>query len=97
MAVKSKPITTIFNLELHPEIKRKVRSEKPTPRVTKSDLEFHGDEVIVTTADTGQITVQVRIMTSTESCRQLKMQFDTQTQLERMFPTILRIMKPKRD
>jgi siroheme synthase (precorrin-2 oxidase/ferrochelatase) len=97
MAVKSKPSTTIFNLELHPEIKRKVRSEKPTPKVNKSDLEFHGDEVIVKTADTGQITVQVRTMTSAESCRQLKMQFDTQTQLERMFPTILRTMKPKRD
>jgi siroheme synthase (precorrin-2 oxidase/ferrochelatase) len=97
MAVKTKPRTTIFNLELHPEIKRKVKSDRPTPRVTKSDLEFHGDEVIVTTADTGQITVQVRIMTSIESCRQLKMQFDTQTQLERMFPTILRTMKPKRD
>ena len=96
MAVKTKARTAI-NFELHPEIKREARSEKPTPRVTKSDLEFHGDEVIVTTTDTGQITVQVRIMTSVETCRQLKMQFDTQTQLERMFPTIMRTMKPKRD
>jgi hypothetical protein len=72
-------------------------SVKTTPKVTEFDLEFHGDEVIVTTADNGQITVLVKAVTSYDTHRKLKLRFDTQTQLERLFPSILQGMKPKRD
>ena len=72
-------------------------ADRTTPKVTEFDLTFHGDEVIVTTADNGQITVQVRIITSADSHRKLKLRFETQSQLDRLFPSILQGMKPKRD
>ncbi len=59
------------------------------------DLTHHGDEVIVTTDGDGVITIRIKIQTGMSEHRSILMSFETQTQLERLLPPILKGLQTK--
>lgn len=56
---------------------------------TKFDPSHHGDEVIVT-AEKDKLQVDVKIQTARDEHRVYKFTFETQSQMERLFPTIMK-------
>lgn len=54
------------------------------------DLNHHGDEVIVSTDDKGMIHLDVKIQESRDEFRAIKLSFETQTQMERLFYGIMK-------
>ncbi|ACL81278.1 hypothetical protein [Silicibacter phage DSS3phi2] len=53
------------------------------------DLSHHGDEVICYTKD-DRIHVAVKIQTGLDEFRSTLLTFETQTQMERLFPAIMK-------
>jgi len=53
------------------------------------DLSHHGDEVIIHAVD-GKIKLAMKIQTGINECRSVLMTFDTQTQMERLLPSIMK-------
>ena len=53
------------------------------------DLSHHGDEVICYTKD-DRIHVAVKIQTGLNEFRSTRLTFETQTQMERLFPAIMK-------
>lgn len=53
------------------------------------DLSHHGDEVIVCTSD-DCIKIAVKVQTGRDEFRSTLLTFQTQTQVERLFPAIMK-------
>lgn len=59
------------------------------------DLSHHGDEVIVSTEDDGNITMRIKIQTAKSEHRAILLTFQTQSQCERLLPAILKGLQNK--
>ena len=57
------------------------------------DLNHHGDEVIIGTLDDGTVKMAVKIQTGLQEFRSTLLTFETQTQVERLFPAIMRAFR----
>jgi len=57
------------------------------------DLSHHGDEVIVQTDAEGHILLDIKIQLDRDEHRATKMRFTTQTQMERLFPALMKGLK----
>lgn len=56
------------------------------------DLSHHGDEVIVTN-DKDKVKLLIKIQTGRNEHRMVKLSFETQTQCERLLPSIMKALK----
>lgn len=55
------------------------------------DLSHHGDEVIVCASE-NRIKIAVKVQTGRDEFRSTLLTFETQTQVERLFPAIMKAM-----
>lgn len=54
------------------------------------NLQHHGDEVIVGSNEKDQIQLLVKVQTGHDTFRSTLLTFNTQTQVERLFPAIMK-------
>lgn len=64
--------------------------KQPVRRRLEFDLEHHGDEVIVVTNTDSTITLKIKIQTGKSEFRSLLFTAETQTQVERLLPSVLK-------
>lgn len=57
------------------------------------DLEHHGDEVIITSNDDQTITLKIKIQTGRSDFKSLLLTAESQAQIERLLPAILKGLK----
>lgn len=62
----------------------------PVRRRFDYDLQHHGDEVIIVTNDDQTITMKIKIQTGMTEFRSLLLTAESQSQIERLLPAILK-------
>lgn len=60
---------------------------------SKFNLTHHGDEVIVTSNSDQHLILDVKVQTSQDTFRKTRLQFETQSQCERLLPSIMKALK----
>lgn len=65
-------------------------AEKRARRNLDFDLQHHGDEVIIVSNDDDTITLKIKIQTGQSEFRSILFTAETQTQVERLLPGILK-------
>jgi len=57
------------------------------------DLSHHGDEVIVSTNSDGRVIIAVKTQTGIQEHRSTLLSFESQTQCERLLPSMMKALK----